>query len=43
MDMGPLKRVKFDTPGHAEVTYVDRKDAEKAVERYVSRIMINQI
>ena len=34
MDMGPLKRVKFDTPGHAEVTYVDRKDAEKAVERY---------
>jgi len=34
LDMGALKRVKMETPGSSEVTYVTRKDAEKAVERY---------
>merc|ERR1719402_148860 len=34
LDMGALKRVKMDSPGSAEVTYVTRRDAEKAVERY---------
>jgi len=36
-DIGALKRAKVSTPGTAEVTFVNRSDALKAVEIYHNR------
>lgn len=36
-DVGALKRVKVSTPGAAEVVFVERADAQKAVEIYHNR------
>ena len=36
-DIGALKRAKVSTPGTAEVTFVNRSDALKAVESYHNR------
>jgi len=36
-DIGALRRAKLIAPGHAEVTFVNRKDALKAVEIYHNR------
>merc|ERR1719489_215184 len=36
-DVGALKRVKVSTPGSAEVVFVERADAQKAVEIYHNR------
>ena len=36
-DIGALKRAKVSTPGQAEVTFVNRQDALKAVEIYHNR------
>ena len=33
-DVGKLIRVKFFTPGTAEVVFVNRSDAQKAVKMY---------
>jgi RNA recognition motif-containing protein len=36
-DVGALRRVRVNTPGQAEVTFVNHEDAEKAVEIYHNR------
>jgi len=36
-DIGALRRAKLIAPGHAEVTFVNKKDALKAVEIYHNR------
>jgi len=36
-DIGALRRAKLVTPGHAEVTFVQRKEAQRAVEVYHNR------
>lgn len=36
-DIGALRRAKLVNPGHAEVTFVERKEAERAVEVYHNR------
>jgi len=36
-DIGALKKAKMITPGHAEVVFVNRSDAKKAVEIYHNR------
>ena len=36
-DVGALKRAKVSTPGTAEVVFVNRSDAQKAVEIYHNR------
>ncbi|XP_040566821.1 uncharacterized protein [Lepeophtheirus salmonis] len=36
-DVGPLKRVKVSSPGAAEVVFVNKEDAMKAVETYHNR------
>ena len=36
-DVGALKRAKVASPGSAEVVFVNRSDAQKAVEIYHNR------
>ena len=36
-DIGALRRAKLVTPGHAEVTFVNKSDAARAVEIYHNR------
>lgn len=36
-DIGALKKAKLVTPGHAEVTFVQRREAQRAVEVYHNR------
>merc|ERR1711874_384678 len=36
-DIGAVRRAKLVTPGHAEVTFVNKRDALKAVEIYHNR------
>merc|ERR1711874_341041 len=36
-DIGAVRRAKLVTPGHAEVTFVNKKDALKAVDIYHNR------
>jgi RNA recognition motif-containing protein len=38
-DVGPLKRAKLVSPGHAEVFFVNHSHAKKAVDIYNNRLM----